>query len=116
MWAVTAVTTSDGRPLLASGGDDGTVRLWDPVAGEQIGYPLTGHTGGVRALAAFRPADERVRLASGSDDETVRVWDPATGASTHVLAVQCEVTSLVAVGDTLIAGVADGVLAFSVNA
>ena len=44
------------------------------------------------------------------------MWDPATGASTHVLAVQCEVTSLVAVGDTLIAGVADGVLAFSVNA
>ena len=38
---------------------------------------LTGHTGGVRAVA-WSP--DGTRLATASSDETVRVWDPATGA------------------------------------
>jgi WD40 repeat protein len=111
VWAVAA-----GPGLLASGGDDGTVRLWDPATGEQMGYPLTGHTGWVRALAAFRGPAGRTRLASGSDDGTVRVWDPAARSTVQVLTVQSEVNALVAAGDTLIAGVGDGVLAFSLNA
>lgn len=38
--------------------------------------PLTGHAGGVVALA-FSP-DERL-LVSGSYDKTVRIWDTETG-------------------------------------
>jgi WD40 repeat protein/type II secretory pathway predicted ATPase ExeA len=111
VWAVTA------RPgLLASGSDDGTVRLWDPATGEQLGYPLTGHTGWVRALVAFRTADGRSRLASGSEDGTVRVWDPAARSTVQVLAVPSEVNALAVAGDTLIAGVGDGVLALQLNA
>jgi len=35
--------------VLATGGDDGTVRLWDPSTGSPLGSaPLTGHTGPVR--------------------------------------------------------------------
>ena len=64
----------DGRTL-ASGGDDGTVRLWDVATGRQVGGPLTGHPGAVLSVA-FSP-DGRT-LASGGDDGTVRLWDVAT--------------------------------------
>ena len=68
-----------GGDLLASAGDDGTVRIWDPATG-QPRHVLEGHTGwvsgGVRGTV-----DGRDLLASAGDDETVRIWDPATGAA-----------------------------------
>ena len=30
------VPVGDARTLLVSGGDDGTVRLWDPLAGQEL--------------------------------------------------------------------------------
>ena len=70
-----------GRPLLASGGGDGTVRLWDPVTGAPVGEPLTGHTGpGVLGGVRRRRRTAGRLLASGGDDGTVRLWDPVTGA------------------------------------
>jgi WD40 repeat protein len=64
----------DGRSL-ASGADDGTVRLWDPDTGAAR-RPLQGHSYGVLSVA-FSP-DGR-SLASGGDDGTVRLWDVASG-------------------------------------
>lgn len=77
--ALVAVPLSDGRTLLAIGGSDPSILLWDPVAGTLVGDPLTGHTRWVWQLAAVPLPDGRTLLASGSDDETVRLWDPATG-------------------------------------
>ena len=70
----------DGR-LLATTGDDSTVRLWDPATGAEAAQ-LTGHSGGVRALV--RAPDGRL-LATTGDDSTVRLWDPATGTETAQL-------------------------------
>jgi len=53
-----------GRVLLATGGDDATVRLWDPVAATPVGDPLTGHTGPVRAVAFEVLPGGRVLLAT----------------------------------------------------
>ena len=37
--ALSAVTLPGGQVLLASGSNDGTVRLWDPATGTQVGEP-----------------------------------------------------------------------------
>jgi hypothetical protein len=70
----------EGRSLLASGGDDGTVRPWDPISGAPFGEPLTGHTGSVLALAAV-DLEGRSLLASGSADGMAVLWRSGEGAT-----------------------------------
>jgi WD40 repeat protein len=68
--AVLAIdVSSDG--VVASGGQDGTVRLWDVARGREIGAPIREHIGAVRAVA-FSPDGQTV--ASGGDDQTVQLW------------------------------------------
>ncbi|MBB4268246.1 pentapeptide repeat-containing protein, partial [Roseospira visakhapatnamensis] len=64
----------DGR-VLASAGDDGTLRLWDAETGEPRAV-LKGHEN--RVLACAWSPDGRV-LASAGDDGTLRLWDAETG-------------------------------------
>ena len=51
----------------------GRCRIWLTLRSRRV---LTGHTGGVAAVAV---APDGSWLASGGDDGTVRIWDAATG-------------------------------------
>ena len=62
---------SPDNETLATGGRDGTVRLWNVEAGIPIAN-LLGHGDAVRSLS-FSPNGER--LASASVDKSARVWD-----------------------------------------
>jgi WD40 repeat protein len=69
--------TVAGRGLLASAGDDGTVRIWDPQTGEQR-TTLEGHHGAVNGVCPVTVAGTEL-LASAGSDGTMRIWDPQTG-------------------------------------
>jgi WD40 repeat protein len=71
---VYAVALADGG-LLASGGADSKVMLWDAMTGKRRGV-LEGHTWTVYALS-FSP-DGR-HLLSGGADGSVRLWDVDAG-------------------------------------
>lgn len=71
----TVVFSSNGKTL-ASGSEDGMIRLWNARTGLPQGQPLAGHLHSVSAIA-FSP-DSKI-LASGSRDQTIRFWDVATG-------------------------------------
>ena len=69
----------DGTPVIVSGGGDGTVRVWRLADGAPVGEPLTGHAGGVDAVAVGALPDGTPVIVSGGYDGTVRVWRLADG-------------------------------------
>ncbi|MEV0029858.1 hypothetical protein [Nocardia sp. NPDC050793] len=80
-WKVPSVATAvvDGRAVAVgpswSGGNNGrALRVWDLMTGEQVGEPLAGHDGSVRAVATATMNARPVAI-TGSEDGTARVWD-----------------------------------------
>ncbi|MEZ4866010.1 MAG: BTAD domain-containing putative transcriptional regulator [Caldilineaceae bacterium] len=106
-WVITLAFSPqrmDGRYLLASGGEDRVVQLWELSAGAGIETAngatpgastpqspaharlirsLQGHADWIRSVA-FSP--DGSLLVSGSYDQTVRLWEVMTGQERHVLA------------------------------
>ena len=68
-WVYSVSFSPDGQTL-ASGSDDGTVRLWDVNTGNLL-HTLTEHRGSVYSVS-FSPDGQT--LASGSFDRTVLLW------------------------------------------
>jgi KAP family P-loop domain/WD domain, G-beta repeat len=107
-----AVVVADGgRALLASGGFDRMVRLWDLASAAEVRL-LAGHQDTVLALAAVPVGDGQTLLASAGDDGTVRVWDSGAGRYLYQLAGHgSTVRALAAVpgerGGTLLASAGD---------
>ncbi|KAJ6036021.1 hypothetical protein N7540_000300 [Penicillium herquei] len=78
---VTSVAWSLDGSHLASGSDDDTIRIWDPVTGQCIST-LKGHGDRVTSIA-WSP--DGSQLASGSHDKTVKIWNPVTSQCTSTL-------------------------------
>jgi WD40 repeat protein len=64
--------------LLATAGEDRTIRLWDVATAQPRGEPLRGHAAKVTGVA-FTPDGED--LVSTGADQTIRRWDAVTGLS-----------------------------------
>ncbi|WP_217231547.1 AAA family ATPase [Streptomyces anulatus] len=97
--ALTTWTAEDGSVFLATGGSDGTVRLWSPEAPKKEAYPvLHGHQGPVTAITSFQPSPTAPCLlaTAGQQDTTVRVWDPRTGDELARVVTGAALTSLCA--------------------
>ncbi|MEU6787792.1 serine/threonine-protein kinase [Nonomuraea angiospora] len=73
-----AVGQWDGRPVVASGGYDGTVLISDLATGAPLHSPFTGHQGPVWSVATGQ-VNGRPAVVSGGRDGTVRVRDQTTG-------------------------------------
>jgi hypothetical protein len=69
-----ATLSPDGR-LVATGGWDGTARLWDAATGRPIPGAILNHADYVTAVA-FSP--DGTLLGAGCADGSARVWDLAT--------------------------------------
>ena len=72
---VRALAFAPDGATLATGGEDGEVRLWDAASGRERAA-LSGHSDMVTCLA-FSPRGGM--LATGSLDTTVKLWETSTG-------------------------------------
>ena len=72
---LTGKTSIADYMIIASGGSDGTIKLWDTQSRRLI-HVFEGHALRIRAIAAS--ADDRI-IASASDDGVIRLWETHTG-------------------------------------
>ena len=88
--------------LVASGGNDGAVRLWHVRSSDggdvtwRCAACLEGHSGWVLRVAFTPPSEDSpgtVRLVSASWDDTLRLWDPVTFACLRTLRHGCGVNA-----------------------
>jgi WD repeat-containing protein 48 len=72
---------SVSRSMLASGGPESIVRLWDPKSGQRI-TKFVGHTDNVRAILINETGDT---IMTASSDQTIKVWSVTAGRCMHTL-------------------------------
>ncbi|HZV07628.1 MAG TPA: serine/threonine-protein kinase [Gemmataceae bacterium] len=106
---VLTLAFSPRAPILASGSEDKTVRLWDIEKQQELrickGHRMDGrsHHYAVRAVA-FSP--DGGKLLSGSEDHSAQLWDVHTGGALALLPHQdaVEVVAFSADGQRLLTG------------
>ena len=69
--------------VLASGGPESIVRVWDPKSGKLI-TKFVGHTDNIRDILINRDGDT---IMSASSDQTVKIWSLTAGRCMHTLSM-----------------------------
>ncbi|KAA1472352.1 WD40 repeat-like protein [Dentipellis sp. KUC8613] len=90
----------DGE-LLASGGNDNVVNIWDGRVGD-VGegarglakWTKRGHTAAVKAIAWCPWQPSLLASGGGTNDAAIHVWNSTTGARQHSLKTPAQVTSI----------------------
>jgi len=89
---VDAMAFSPDGLSIATGGADGTIKIWDAAAVREL-RTLAGHAGGVKAVA-FNP--DGTKLVSGGADGRIVLWDVASGNEAGTAAGHAGAVSAVA--------------------
>lgn len=69
------------RSMIASGGPESIVRLWDPRSGKRV-TKFVGHTDNIRDILVNETGDT---IMTASSDQTVKVWSVTAGRCMHTL-------------------------------
>lgn len=69
--------------IMASGGPESIVRLWDPRTGKRI-TKFVGHTDNIRDILINEGGDT---VMTASSDQTIKVWSMTAGRCMHTLTV-----------------------------
>jgi conflict system STAND superfamily ATPase/WD40 domain-containing protein len=75
------------KDLVAAGGQDAVVRLWNTTAPQPVAQELTGHTALIYRTT-FSPDGKT--LATAGEDRKIRLWNVASGLPTNVLNTRYE--------------------------
>ncbi|KAK4056684.1 WD repeat-containing protein slp1 [Microbotryomycetes sp. JL221] len=84
-----------GQGLLASGGNDNVVNVWDGRMTNAPKMCKTNHTAAVKALAWCPWNSTLLATGGGTSDKTIHFWNTTTSARLNSLITSSQVTSLV---------------------
>ena len=108
---LSSVTISPDGKTIVGGGNDGTVRIWNP-AGKLIGETRTKKLAEVTSVAV---SPDGQKIVTGSKDGTVQLWDrEGKLRMEYSMKESAEVTSVAVSSDgTIVAGSEDGSVSLS---
>lgn len=92
-----ALATHRSRPLVISGGDDGSIRRFDALTGSSVGSPMLIEAGAVHAVVPVE-VGERLMVISCANDGGVRLHDVSDGRVVALKTVHSGAARSAAVG------------------